>query len=47
MDTDDETEEDGMDESTLSFIPRSHFLMRTRVVIITSDEETIFDNVSL
>ena len=34
-----------MDESTLSFIPRSHFLMRTCVVILTSDEDVIIDNV--
>jgi len=34
-----------MDESTLSFIPRSHFLMRTCVVILTSDEDVIIDDV--
>jgi hypothetical protein len=34
-----------MDESTLSLTPRSHFLMRTCVVIITSDEDVIIDNV--
>ena len=44
--TDDEKEEDGKDESTLSLIQRSHFLMCTHVVIITCDEDAIIDDVS-
>jgi hypothetical protein len=47
--TDDPEEEDGLDEGTLfeSFSPRDSSLMRTHLVLVTSDEEVIVDNVGL
>jgi len=45
--TDDPEEEDGMDEGAPSFSPRDSSLTPTRLVLVTSDEEVIVDNVSL
>lgn len=39
-------EEDGMDESAISFSSRDVYLMLPRTAIIASDEQPITDNVS-
>jgi hypothetical protein len=40
-------EEDGMDESALFLYPRYHSLIRIHLVLITSDEKHIIDDVRL
>jgi len=40
-------EEDGLDESAYSFSLTSPSLMLVRIVLITSDEKSVIDNVNL
>jgi len=40
-------EEDGLDESASPFSPRSPSPMPVRLVLITSDEKSVIDNVNL